>query len=50
MVSIAPTLGNSQDARPGGLVERSVEAKLLLLAALSGEHLFLLGPPGVLKV
>ncbi|CAJ1410708.1 unnamed protein product [Effrenium voratum] len=29
-----------------GLVERSVEAKLLLLAVLAGEHLLLLGPPG----
>jgi len=32
-----------------GLVERSVEAKLMLLAALAGEHLFLLGLPGTGK-
>jgi MoxR-like ATPase len=29
-----------------GLVEREVEVKLLLLAALCREHILLLGPPG----
>lgn len=32
-----------------GLVERDVEARLLLLAALSSEHILFIGPPGTAK-
>ncbi len=32
-----------------GLIERRTEAKLLLLAAIAGEHVLLIGPPGTGK-
>lgn len=33
-----------------GLLERETEVRLLLLAALCGEHLLLLGPPGSVQI
>jgi MoxR-like ATPase len=33
----------------GGLIERDTEVRLLLLAALAGEHILYIGPPGTAK-
>jgi MoxR-like ATPase len=37
------------DAMTAGLIEREREARLVLLAMLSGEHALLIGPPGTAK-
>lgn len=36
-------------AMQAGLVERDTEVRLLLLAALAGEHILYIGPPGTAK-
>ena len=40
---------NIRNSLTTGLVERDVAVRLALLAALSGEHLLLIGPPGTAK-
>ncbi|GLC43207.1 hypothetical protein PLESTB_000850700 [Pleodorina starrii] len=42
-------LKNAIGVMQEGLVERDAEVRLLLLAAMAGEHILLIGPPGTAK-
>lgn len=46
---LAKRLVKLRDALGVGLIERETPVRLALLAALSGEHLLLIGPPGTAK-
>lgn len=46
---IAARLRDLRDKLASGLVERDLTVRLALLAALAGEHLLFLGPPGTAK-
>ncbi|CAK0894270.1 unnamed protein product [Prorocentrum cordatum] len=46
---LAPRIAAAAEALEEGLVQRSVEARALLLAAFCGEHVLLTGPPGTGK-
>ena len=47
--ALTDRLPRLRDALTKGLVERDVAVRLALLAALAGEHLLLVGPPGTAK-
>ena len=49
MQDLTSRVRNIRDSLTTGLVERGVAIRLALLAALSGEHLLLIGPPGTAK-
>ena len=49
MNELTDRLRKVRDALATGLVERDVAVRLALLAALAGEHLLLVGPPGTAK-
>jgi len=48
-MTLKTKLKNLRDALSQNLIERDTPIRLTLLAALSGEHLLLLGPPGTAK-
>lgn len=47
--ALKPRLQRIRDALAEGLIERDIPIRLALLAALAGEHLLLIGPPGTAK-
>ena len=49
MSGLQDRLRRLRDRLSAGLVERDVAVRLALLAALAGEHLLLVGPPGTAK-
>ena len=49
MQDLTNRVRNIRDSLTTGFVERDVAVRLALLAALSGEHLLLIGPPGTAK-
>ena len=49
MAPLKSRIGKMQEALTKGLIERSAPVRLALLAALAGEHLLLVGPPGTAK-
>jgi len=49
MTALKPRLAGLIEALSSGLIERLTPVRLALLAALTGEHLLLIGPPGTAK-
>lgn len=49
LAGLRQRLESAVAAMQQGLVERDTEVRLLLLAALAGEHILYIGPPGTAK-
>jgi MoxR-like ATPase len=47
--TLKPRLQRIRDALSEGLIERDIPIRLALLAALAGEHVLFIGPPGTAK-
>ncbi|KAK9827021.1 hypothetical protein WJX74_003724 [Apatococcus lobatus] len=49
IAEMRPRLERAIDQLQSGLIERDTEVRLLLLAAMAGEHILYIGPPGTAK-